>query len=524
MNSEIMAKTHLLIKRANEKGMLVLLEKGEVVLKVAKAGPVDQELIKVLRENKSHIKEYFDSLGASNIVLGSVPVFEINGEKYYQITPVQLYWLDDRLDSEYKKNDDVHGTGIALFEIEGDIDLVILNKALYALVNRHESLRSAFELIEGKFMMRILESSASGFGLETLDTADRERADGFLQFLDHTFNMADGPLFCVRVVRQPNNRLILALRIHHVIFDGWSDSIIVRDLMSFYNGFRKGIPSLLPELTFQIKEHMYMSNVYSEKFRERDRVYWESLYRNPPPHIHIPGSLKKITQVSEKRVASESFYFTQVIIEKLLFLVGKGGVSLFIVLQATFKSFLFFKTHENDITIGTYIHGRSMAGSENLIGCLASTRVIRTILDKDDTMFTAVAKVKKANDDMLFYSAYTLRDLIEGMLPQNHPAGAAFWQFNIQYKDIQIDLPGSNKAGNEQSSDFQVKRIPWKTNSLIAIDIQIQFYVSQHFLQMEIQYDSSRYTSESINRLVSDYFSYIDKIDFSGKINSPEHI
>jgi Condensation domain len=526
MDAETTSSIHKLIKKANDNGVVFVLENGQLLIKAKKNAVPDDRLIEDLRKNKNHIRDYFSDSGSNEQPIRNIAVGNINGEDYYQITPIQLYWLDSNIDREYKENDSIHGVGIALFRIEGVLDTTVLGESIIAFIERHESLRAAFQKINGQYVMTVkkIDSLNPLFNLREAKEGLLHNDDvGFIEFADHQFRLEEGPLFTTRILKMDGNRFVLSMKIHHVICDGWSDNIILRDLLSIYEERKNGIKANLPVLTYQVKEFMQIQNQYISTNRDEHRRYWQSLYTGLCPKMIIPGASSNQTPVKEKLSKTEHYDLPGFLFSKMGEFVSHNNVSMFIVLQATFKCFIYFYTGQNDVLIGTYILGRELSGTENLVGCFASTQVVRTVLDKTDDISSAIEKVKKANEDMLFYRAYSLRNFLEETLPQDHPMGAAFWQVNLQYTDVK-ESPNTGR-GKEFSEmilphGLEISRMPGKTNSLMPIDMQIEFHISASSLRLKIEYDSSRFSEKAIDALTSNYFSYIEKLEVSKSITA----
>ncbi|OQP61087.1 hypothetical protein A3860_05045 [Niastella vici] len=445
---------------------------------------------------------------------------------HYEVTTTQVYWLNDEIDSEYKLTDPMHSSGVMIYELQGELDLDMLKKALYDLMRRHESLNASFHKMNGRFVMKVNEVDPAKLPLQVLEqknggAVNAADAEKFLAFNDHILKTTRAPLFLIRVVRHNAGYFTFSLNIHHVIADGWALDILMRDLVALYNAHKTNTPVNLPELKYQLKEHFGFINKHKALNYDTHKAYWQGLYNDLPARLTLPGCNEKRTALKDKICKEVTYSFTDRHADNLNVLVREHRVNLFIVLQATFKSFLFYTTGQKDLLIGTYVLGRDIPDSENQIGCLANTKLIRTILNGNDTVREAIRKVQKSNEDMNTYNAYTLNDLFSAMLPANESLTDGYWKINMQYVTVKEETLSNSYSG---SGDLMVKKRPAETDAVIPIDMQLQFRGSYKNLKVDVTYDSSRYQEDAIQRLMSGYFNYLEKMTGSGNILNPDKI
>jgi amino acid adenylation domain-containing protein len=473
-----------------------------------------------LMENKN-ISSESELMGYSVIPDHALHFKLLDGAKYYPVTPLQFYWLDEKIDADYKMLDRTHGSMHLQYDIMGVIDLDAFKMAIHSVVLRHESLRSTFHFIEGEYYVKV-NSSSNFWSLEFEDMRnidDVTQTERFIDYDGHKFHLAQGPLLCFRLIRTDIEKYILSIKAHHVIVDTWSKEIFFRDFFIFYTAFVNSRQPQLPTLNWHLKEYFSFTNHFIKKNYDDHKKHWDALCQNLPPELIIPGAKKTWTKFEDRVLRSLEFEVSNESVKRLIAVAKDFSISLFEVLQAGFIAFMQYKTGQNDIVFGTDIFGRD-GGMEDQIGCYASTVLIRTILDTNDSFFDIVEKIKRSNDEMRTYRAYTMIDALKNRLGDPHINGT-FWKINLQYTELYMGY--LNAMNVEPIEKLPLRVTPHKkvVNSHTTIDMHLRFTFGKQNLHLNVQYDSSTYEDDSIKKLVSEYLLYMENATFT--VNSTKH-
>lgn len=438
--------------------------------------------------------------------------FTVDNETFYPVTDVQRYWVDDNIDQKYKKQNFRHGIGIETFEITGDFDADVLRQAVLYTVKRHESLRCTFCQIDGQFFMKVFDEHPAVFEFKDLTGVNDSNIDivnDFVDFVGHSFIFGTDPLFFVRLVQTERNRFVLSFKVHHVIFDAWSEAILISDLYTAYHAFSQKKMPAQPPLMFQYKDCLEFLNELTRTNAEADRAYWSSLYVSPPPKLTIPGV--NADTVKEDISQRASFMFSDNLSSKLAVFAREFSTSMFVILQASFKAFLFCCAGQRDILIGTAVFGREWPGFEDQIGCYAKTMAIRTILNETTSFNEVIEKVKKSTEDMNTHTTISLRRFLSEQSPEN--ATERWHKINVQYMDDSFEnLVDSNSPSGDLQFTFKARVSKRARPSVIAIDMQIEFSKSKNGVGFQVVYDKSLYSQDSIYKLFESYIKHTDLI------------
>jgi len=511
-----------LLERANANGVKIALDKENLLVKM-KSANVDNSILENIKTHKEQLIRYFqqteqESDNSFKKLNNERDLIEYNGDSYYSITPVQYYWVSDEMDKEYKQIDKVHGSVFIKYHLKGEVDWNAFQKAYQYVIARHESLRTTFHSINGEYLMKVETESISVYKLELNDIRQNPRkeiiAEELADFCNHKFDLNRGPLVVARLIHTDENKYIVAIKIHHVIFDSWSEGILLRDLLSSYIAIKKSKTPSLPILHNQLKECLTVINAYSRTERDYHRNYWKNLYQSLPEEMIIPGAKRNTSSIHEKICKTEQFSLPKDLVKVLTNFSRQFSTSLFVILQAAFNSFFRDKTGLNDIVIGTYVFGRDYSECEHQIGCFAKTVLIRTILKDQDDFNEVIMKVKKSNEDTKLYTAFTLIDAFFEMLYPSKNINGTFWKINMQYNTIsKSQLQNSViEDKSEDRLDLEFVSGRRKVNTYIASNMQLNFSQIDQNIKLLVEYDSSLFDANAIKKLIGDYLTYMNEV------------
>lgn len=484
-----------------------------------------EKLLSFLTEMKSQqdrfirpLNKYNDGINDSHITDSTSDLTVYRGEYYYPVTPVQIYWINELKDTEFKQVDSMHGYILKSWFVNEKINPILFKTAVAYVVRRHESLRATFHLIDGKYLMKVEKEDSSLYepdirDLRNLSIPDEE-LNGIADLQDCHMNLEKGPLFLTRLIQIDNEKFILSVKLHHIICDTLSIEILQRDLLTAYRDLSQEKQPSLPVLKYQLKEYLKFINDDARLNYDSHRKYWNDLYDHLPHELIIPGAKKNKGRADQKICKIEEFPIPLGLNNRISTLANEFSASIFVIIQATFKAFLRHITGQTDIVIGTYVFGRKYPGIEDQIGCYARTALLRTTFDNADSFHNILLKVKKANEDMQTYTAYTLLDACEAMLPDKVNIYGSFWKINIQYEDLGNSFAEQGNLIDDISHSLGIgftERVREK-NSHIAIDMSLQFLREGENMGLSIHYDSSTYDSSSIRIFAADYLAYADEI------------
>jgi len=277
-----------------------------------------------------------------------------------------------------------------LLQLAGELDSAALTRALTELRRRHESLRTVFSTEQGRGVQRIQPAGALDLPCEDLtavpeaDRADTARARAAAEAL-RPFDLMHGPVLRARLYKLgPVEHWLLAAT-HHLVSDGWSMSVIVRELGALYAAFRCGGRSPLPEPTLQYGDYArWQRNWLQGEELERRLAYWRQQLAEPPT-LDLPLDFPRPAVLSG-RGQRVPFTLSTSATEALQALARSHGATPFMVVLAAFAAWLRRETGQDDLVIGTSVANRQRREFEPLVGFFVNTLALR-VETADDLAF-----------------------------------------------------------------------------------------------------------------------------------------
>jgi len=372
-------------------------------------GAMTGELRARLADRKEEILAFLRQAGAARAVPSLRPV--PRDRPLPLSLAQQRLWLLHQLaphDSAYNISQAVR--------LEGELDVAALRRTIDALVRRHEILRTTFLLEGDEPRQRIGPAQAiplSLVDLSGLPQAEAEARRLAARDARQPFDLAQGPLMRVALVRLGATDHVVLFTLHHIVADGWSVSVLVREVAALYAAFSQGRPSPLPELPVQYADYAcWQQEWLGQGALEEQRAYWREELAGASPVLELPADRPRgLRQTS--RGAHHGFTLAPALSEALLALSRRENASLFITLATAFFALLHRYTGRRDLVIGTPVGNRSHAELEGLIGYFVNTLLLRARLSGDPTYRQQLARVRET-----VLGAFAHQDLpLERLLP-----------------------------------------------------------------------------------------------------------
>ncbi|MGB7921863.1 MAG: condensation domain-containing protein, partial [Pyrinomonadaceae bacterium] len=308
--------------------------------------------------------------------------------------------------------------------LTGPLDLPAVEKTLTEIISRHEILRTTFVYASDGQLIQVvspaLQLSLPFVDLSSLPEAEREaeaqrRA---VEDLHSPFDLAQGPLLRVALLRLGEEDHVVLFTMHHIISDGWSTSILAREVATLYQAFTSDQPSPLPELAIQYADYAVWQREWLQgDVLQQQLDYWRKQLEGAPSVIELPTDHPR-PAVQTFRGARHRFLIDERVSTELRQLSQREGVTLFMTLLAAFQTLLARYSGQDDIVIGTPIAGRTRAEVEPLIGFFVNTLVLRSDLTGDPTFRDALRHVREVCLGAYAHQDLPFEKLVEELQPQ----------------------------------------------------------------------------------------------------------
>ncbi|KAM3092339.1 non-ribosomal peptide synthetase [Phormidesmis sp. 146-12] len=359
-----------------------------------------------------------------------------------------------------------------VFRLTGLLKRSHLYQSIQAIVNRHETLRTTFEVVDGQLVQVVapLTVPLRFVDLQELPTNTREgiALEQIWQEIEQPFQLDQGPLFRVQLWQLQETEHLLLIALHHVIFDEWSSGVLIQELGELYASEGKSV--LLPPLPIQYADfaHWQREWLQGEVLNSQLR-YWKQQLKDVSI-LNLPGvvSRSRTPSLSPHQGASQLLELPQSLLTALEALSHQESVTLFMTLLAAFQTLLHRYTGQTDIAIGSPIANRHRSELEGLIGFLVNSLVLRTNLVGDPTFRQLLDRVREVTLAAYDHQDLPFEKLVEGLQPVRSLGQNPLFQvvFALQNTPIeQLVLPGlvlSPVALETKTSRFDLELYVWK--------------------------------------------------------------
>ena len=392
--------------------------------------------------------------------------------------------------------------------LHGTIDRQALLQSLHEVIRRHEILRTVFHL-QGDQPVQVIQTElAFPFGCIDVSALPHEEREHCIRGLIHQeiaqpFDLQRGPLLRILLVCIAQNEHILHITMHHIVSDGWSNEILMSELITLYTAFVQGRPAFLPELPIQYADfalwqrQWLQGSVLDEQLR-----YWEQQLRAARPLL-LPVDEHASTS-APTRGAIHAFSLSIELSQRLRsFAVHEQGGTLFMLLLTAFQVFLYRWTGQEDIVVGTDIANRRQGETEGLIGFFVNVLVLRGLL-RGDLSFNQC--FERARETVL--GAYAHQDTpFELLIERIFPDYALHTTPLVRVLFVLQNIPGQR----EQWPGLQISRSTVEVETA-KFDLALFLQDGTDGIKGLVNYTTSLFRAETIETLMQSFTILLESI------------
>lgn len=425
---------------------------GERLRYSAPTGTLGPELLKQLAAHKPELINFLREATAAS---GPPPIEPAGRDGELPLSYAQQrLWILDRL------NPDSSAYYIPIvLRLEGRLDVEALRRSFGELVKRHESLRTVFTETDGwpsQTILPALELDVPVVDLSRFSNSEREAEFQRIaaEYSRRPFDLAHGPLIRAIIVKLDDEEHALCVTLHHIVSDGWSSGVLVREFAALYEAFHAGHAPSLPPLKVQYADFaIWQRDWLRSGVMERQIAYWKRQLGGDLSELELPADKARPAQPTFGG-ATEVLQLPRPLLASLNELARRENVTLFMLLLACFQAQLSRYAGQDEVVVGTPIANRVDAELEPLIGFFVNTLVLRTNLSGDPTFRELLARVKEvtlgayANQDVPF------ERLVEELQPERRVTRTPFFQVAFVL----------------QNAPMQPLRLPELTITLLPLD------------------------------------------------------
>jgi amino acid adenylation domain-containing protein len=389
---------------------------------------------------------------------------------------------------------------IPLFlHLSGDLDRGALARSLTELTRRHESLRTTFPVRDSEPFQQVHPPRPVRFIQVELSLLSRQMRHAVTRSLRVSealgaFSLERGPLVRASLLRLGEDEHELLLTLHHIISDGWSRNILLRELGILYDAFRRGVPPPLEEPDLQYADYSaWQQQPLQRELLEDQLDYWRRQLADLPP-MKLPTDYMSTARSHPMGVLN--FSLPQELVERLRSLARSEGATLFMVLAAAFQWLLGSYCRQDDIAIGTGVANRKQKEVENLVGFFVNTLVLRTGLGGDVSFRDLLRRVCRVASDAYAHADVPFERIVEELNPGRALGHTPLIQAMLVLEKAEggeIRLPGLRVQ--EVEGHLQHSKLP----------LLLMLREGPGIVQGELQFATDLFRRESMRRLAQHF-------------------
>ncbi|KZS47035.1 hypothetical protein AWU65_14430 [Paenibacillus glucanolyticus] len=387
----------------------------------------------------------------------------------------------------------------AVYHVQGPLDEERWKQAVHALIERHEALRTSFELIDDA-LMQIIHPRVR-INMDILDVGAEEAEQHIQQFV-RLFDLSQAPLFRIQLLRLGAEEYLLLMDMHHIISDGMSWDILLRELGALYEG------QTLEPLRIQYKDYAVWQQSREQKERlVRHKQYWLDQYEGELPVLELPTDYPR-PPVQRFEGETYEFELDAQMLHGLKALAVQEGSTLYAVLLACYNILLAKYTGQEDIIVGTAIVGRPQMELEKIVGVFINTITFRNAPQAALSFRTFLTQVKDQVYASYEHAEYPFEELIEQLQLRRdmsrHPlVDTLFTLQNININEFSI--PNTVITPKDESLKSSKFDLSW-------------FLTEDNSLHISIEYSTHLFKRLSIERMAGHFKHIVSQVLFNSEI------
>jgi len=388
--------------------------------------------------------------------------------------------------------------------LRGALDQAALGRALTALVGRHESLRTTFADTDGELVQVIAPPAEFPLPVMALESGDSAELNRILtEESSRPFDLARGPLFRGLLLRLGPTDHALLLVFHHILSDGWSISVLYRELSALYVAESTGQPAALEPLRLQYRHYAaWQRERLQGAVLDEELRYWGNQLAGAPPLLTLPADRPRLA-VKSSQGSHQSIHLSPELSDAVRALGRAEGATLFMTLLGGFAVLLARCSGQSEVVVGTPIAGRTHTELERLIGFFVNTLPLRLSLKGSPSFRTLLRQVREVALGAYAHQELPFERMVEGLHPprsfQHHPIyQVVFALQNTPRSPLQI--PG-----------IEVERVPGGSDNA-KFDLTLYVNDDGPELQAYAVYDTHLFDAATLARMLEQYRAILDQV------------
>ncbi|MBN5586957.1 amino acid adenylation domain-containing protein [Pseudomonas aeruginosa] len=380
--------------------------------------------------------------------------------------------------------------------LRGRLDIASLQRSFAALVERHESLRTRIARMGDEWVQVVSADVSLALEVEVQRGLDEQRLLERVEAeIARPFDLEQGPLLRVTLLEVDADEHVLVMVQHHIVSDGWSMQLMVEELVQLYAGYSQGLDVVLPALPIQYADYALWQRSWMEAGeKERQLAYWTGLLGGEQPVIELP--------LDHPRQPLRSYRGAQLDLElephlalALKQLVQRKGVTMFMLLLASFQALLHRYSGQADIRVGVPIANRNRVETERLIGFFVNTQVLKADINGRMGFDELLAQARQRALEAQAHQDLPFEQLVEALQPERSLGHNPLFQVMFNH---QADSRSANQG--VQLPGLSLERMEWRSSS-VAFDLTLDVHEAEDGIWASFGYATDLFEASTVERL-----------------------
>ncbi len=423
----------------------------------------------------------------------------VEEKDYYMLSSAQK-----RLFILHKMDEESTGYNIpSVIVLDGDIGKDKLADIFLELINRHESLRTSFQMLAGVPVQRIHDPDRLEFYVEICDAGKgyREVTRDFVR----PFDLGQAPLLRVGLLKIEKDKYLLLVDVHHIITDGISMQVLVKDFISLNPGVE------LPPLRLQYKDYAQWENQVLGSGRiKKQEEYWLRVFEDKIPVLNLPTDYPRPSYLDFKGSKVE-FEIDRELDDRIKIFVSETGTTLYIMLLTVYYAFLSKYTGQQDIVVGSVIAGRTHDDLRHIIGIFVNMLAMRNFPKGTKTFREFLQEVKENTLDAYENQDYQFDALVEKLNLETdtsrHPLVDTVFVLNnimISNEISQSQIPITDSPTYTESYEME--------QNTAKFDLKLAVVETPWGIKFSFEYRRLLFREETIHRMSRHFKKLLERL------------
>ncbi|NOZ56810.1 MAG: amino acid adenylation domain-containing protein, partial [Calditrichaeota bacterium] len=401
-----------------------------------------------------------------------------------------------------------------------DFDPVAFTRSLEQVVRRHEVLRTTFAEENGRPIQVVHEDFSLPVRVVDLGSLNESEAAEEVHRLTRIesrrpFDLEHGPLFRVTLFALPNGDWGVVVVMHHIISDGWSMGVLIRELGAAYQALKRGEELSLPELEIQYGDFAAWQRSWLQgEVLEKELDYWREQLGDSPGYLELPTDRPR-PAVKTFAGSKITFELDRDLSEQIRALGRAEGATLFMTLLGAWQALLSRYSGQTDVSVGSVIANRNRRETEGLIGFFVNTLVFRTDLSGNPTFREILRRVREVSLGAYAHQDVPFEKVVEAVQPERDLSHTPLFQVMFVLQNMPLAAGGLGEGVRVESLDAD--------SGLTQYDLTLSMQeLGNGQLGGILEYNTDLFDRETVERLLTHYRNFLRQVATNAELRLEE--